>query len=79
MNFIKNLLYGNKINELMKHAQDHFEDENYFAAITFYSHILNFDKRNLIAHYERGKTYLIVKNFPSFEDESIYKGKRVYF
>jgi len=63
MNFIKNLLYGNKINELLRHGREHLEDENYFAAITFFSHVINIDKNNLDGFFERGKTYLAVGNY----------------
>ena len=63
MNFITKFLYGNKIKELLNHGKEHFEDENYFAAITFYSQVLNIDKRNITANFERGKTYFEVGNF----------------
>ncbi len=63
MNFVKNLLYGNKVNDLIKHGMDHYEEENYFGAITYFSQILNIDKKNEKALLERGKSYLKIKSY----------------
>ncbi len=63
MNFVKKIIYGNKISELLESGIEFFENGNYFSAVNCFTHILDFNKKNEDALFHRGNTYLKLKNY----------------
>lgn len=63
MNYIKQILYGSKIKNYLEFGIQHFEEENYFSAITYFSHALELDQNCEEALFNRGNAFFYVKNF----------------
>ncbi len=67
MNFVKNVFYGKKINELLDSANKNLEDGNYNSAIEEFTKVLSIDKKNTAAFFGRGIAY--------FENEKFEQSK----
>lgn len=63
MNYIKQILYGSKIKNYLEFGIRHFEEENYFSAITYFSHALELDQNCEEALFNRGSAFFYVNNF----------------
>ncbi len=63
MNFVKNVLYGKKINELLTSANKNLENKNYHAAIDEFTKTISIDKKNPDAYYGRGVAYFETEKF----------------
>jgi tetratricopeptide (TPR) repeat protein len=63
MNFVKNVFYGKKINELLSTANQNLKNKNYNSAIDEFTKVLSIDKKNPAAFYGRGVAYFETEKF----------------
>ncbi len=69
MNFVKNVFYGKKINELLSSANKNLEDKNYNSTIEEFSKVLSIDKKNPAALFGRGVAYFETEKFEQSQND----------
>ena len=86
MNYIKQIIYGNKLQKLIELGMEQLDEGNYMSAITFFTHALNIDNTCEEALFLRGKSFYQVNSyenakadFNQLEESSPAYNSEVYY
>lgn len=71
MNLFKKILYGNKVDELLSAGIKHLEEENYHSAITFFTHVLDINKKSKIALLNRAEAYINIRDYVNAQNDLV--------
>lgn len=69
MNYIRKILHGSKIQNLVDLGLEQIEEDNYLSAIDFFSHALKINDTCAEALFQRGKCFYQIKNLEDAKND----------